>query len=324
VKRVLYLIALVGCSEPAEEGSDPRRGTIQGSPPATSAPTSDAGTPVGPDADAADSSTPPPPKVLAAPVAALAAEVAMRSPGTEVGIAVLDLTTAEYAGQSDTVRHVSASSPKAVWAAAALDVAGIDAVEPYAAPVFESSDNTASGTLIDLAGGMNAMNVFYTTKAGMADSAITQWFGGRAATNSPRKMGSDNYFTAKDAVTFLERLDRGLLLDAAKTKKLEEWMTWSPRKGFGGWLGTLLPSAAQATMMHKGGWLPPGCCGDDSEYNTLNEIGIVETANAHRYAIAILARRGDDWYGKQAPWVERASCVIHRAVSADQTLDCND
>lgn len=324
MKRFVLFLLLSGCSDAVAESGDPPRGSIQGSTPATSGPTSgDGGAPA--DATAPEDATkPPPPKVLAAPVAALAAEVATRSPGTDVGLAVLDLTTGEYAGVNDTVLHVSASSPKAVWAAAALAAKDIDDVAPYAKPVFESSDNTASGTLIDLAGGMNAMNVFYTTKAGMTDSAITSWYGGRTATNSPRKLGGDNYFTAKDAVTFLTRLDGATLLDAAKTRQLEDWMTWSPRKGFGGWLGTLLPTAARATMKHKGGWLPPGCCGDDSEYNTLNEIGLVDAANGHRYAIAILARRGDDWYGKQAPWVERASCVIHRAVAADPTLDCND
>jgi beta-lactamase class A len=274
------------------------------------------------DARPADAS---PPKVLAAPVAQLAAEVAARSPGTNVAIAVLDLATGEYAGASDEVRHVSASSPKAIWAAAGLAKSGIAAMSPHALPIFRDSDNVAAGSAIDLAGGIDAVNVFYTAKAGMVDSAMTQW-SGRVATSSPRKMGGDNYFTAKDAVTFLARLDEGTLLGASETQQLETWMTWSPRTGFAGWLGTLLPASARTSMMHKGGWLPPGCCGDDATYNTLNEIGIIEIAPGHRYAVAILARRGGDWYGKQAPWVERASCVIYRAASgtAQASLGCND
>lgn len=273
-----------------------------------------------------DAGTAPAPKVLAAPVATLASELAARSPGTEAAIAVLDLATGEYAGASDVVRHVSASSPKAIWVAAALDKAGVAAMAPYAQPIFRDSDNDAAGSAIDLAGGMNAVNVFYSGKAGMVDSGLTQWFGNRVATNSPRKMGDDNYFTAKDAVTFLSRLDKGTLLGATETAQLETWMTWSPRTGFGGWLGTLLPADVRASMMHKGGWLPPGCCSDDATYNTLNEIGIVEVAPGHRYAVAILARRGSDWYGKQAPWVERASCVIYRAASGTPaaSLDCAD
>jgi beta-lactamase class A len=261
--------------------------------------------------------------VLAAPIAALAAEAEARSPGTEVGLAAIDLVTGEYAGANDEVMHVSASSPKAIWVAAALDHSGIAAVTPYAKPIFESSDNTAAGSAIDLAGGMNAVNAFYA-KAGMTKSAITQWYGGRVATSSPHAMGSDNYFTAKDAVGFLAAIAKGTLIGATETAKLEEWMTWSPRSGFGGWMGTMLPPAARPAMKHKGGWLPPGCCGDDAAYNTLNEIGIIDVPGGHAYAIAILTRRGTDWYGKQAPWVERASCVVYRAVASDPTIPCDD
>jgi len=260
--------------------------------------------------------------VLAGPVAALGEEVSKRSPGSDIAIAVLDLKTREYASVNDGERHVSASAPKAIWVAAALDRAGIDAVAPYADPIFADSSNDAAGEAIDLAGGINAINVFYASRAGMVDSAMAQW-SGRIATNSPRKMGSDNYFTAKDAVAFLDRLERGVLLDAGKSQKLESWMTLSPRSGFGGWLGSRLPARARASMLHKAGWLPPGCCGDDGEYNTLNEIGVIEVASGHRYAIAILARRGKDYAGKQAPWVERASCVVYRAVSGED-LDCAD
>ena len=302
---------------------------VPGPPPGEPPPA--AGPPAGPIASDAgavlgDGAASPPVAVLAAPVAMLAAEVAARSPGTEAAIAVLDLTTGEYAAASDAVRHVSASSPKAIWVAAALDHSGIAAMMPYAQPIFRDSDNDAAGSAIDLAGGADAVNVFYAGKAGMVDSALTQWFGNRTSTNSPRKLGDDNYFTAKDAVTFLSRLDRGTLIGPAETAQLETWMTWSPRSGFGGWLGTLLPPAVRASMMHKGGWLPPGCCSDDATYNTLNEIGLVEVAPGHRYAVAILARGGTDWYGKQAPWVERASCVLYRAASGTPaaSLGCND
>jgi beta-lactamase class A len=313
---------LIACSEEDTNVLDPGSAPPPSATADPSAPVADGG--AGPTtSNDGGKDAPPPSKVLAAPIAALAAEVASRSPGTEAGLAALDLDTGEYAGANDDVLHVSASSPKAIWVAAALAKVGIGSVDDYAKPIFESSDNAASGTVIDLAGGMNAINVFYA-KAGMTNSAITQWYGGRVATNSPKKMGSDNYFTARDAVTFLAKLDAGALLGQAETNALRQWMTWSPRTGFGGWLGTLLPEGSRKTMMHKGGWLPPGCCGDDATYNTLNEIGIVPIPNGHRYAIAILARRGNDWYGKQAPWVERASCVIHRAVAQLPNLDCKD
>ncbi len=102
-----------------------------------------------------------------------------------------------------------------------LDTSGVAALAPHAQAIFRDSDNIASGSAIDHAGGMNAVNVFYAGKAGMVDSALTQWFGSRAATNSPRKMGDDNYFTAKDVVTFLSRLAKGTLLGAAETTQLE-------------------------------------------------------------------------------------------------------
>lgn len=315
--------ALTACSDAAGEPLAAPEGAAEGEGGASAPPSKPSdGLPDGGGDAASDA---PPVAVLAAPVAQLAAEVAKRSPRTSAAIAVLDLKTGEYAGASDDERHVSASSPKAIWVAAGLAKSGIAALTPYAQLIFRDSDNAASGTAIDLAGGIDAVNVFYGGKAGMVDSALTQW-SGRMATNSPRKMGTDNYFTAKDAVTFLARLDKGTLIGAPETAHLKTWMTWSPRTGFGGWLGTMLPAPARTSMMHKGGWLPPDCCGDDATYNTLNEIGIVEVAPGHRYAVAILARRGTDWYGKQAPWVERASCVIYRAASgmSVSALDCDD
>ena len=326
---VALTASMLACSAPADDLA-PRDAITEPAPPGSAAsptpaqpPAAEGGADGGADAPAHAA---PAPKVFAAPVAQLVAEVAVRSPGTDVAIAVLDLTTGEYAGASDQVRHVSASSPKAIWVAAALAKAGIGPMTQYAQPIFRDSDNNAAGSAIDLAGGMDAVNVFYGGKAGMVDSALTQWFGSRVATNSARKMGTDNYFTAKDVVTFLSRLDQGTLLGAPETAQLRTWMTWSPRTGFGGWLGTLLPGPAKVSMMHKGGWLPPGCCGDDASYNTLNEIGIIEAAPGHRYAVAILARRGTDWYDKQVPWVERASCVIYRAASSTPkaSLGCND
>src|SRR5262249_19005046 len=150
--------------------------------------------------------------------------------------------------------------------------------------------------------GPDAVNLFYWNEAGMFSSALTQWSVGRSrvASNSPRALGSDNYVTAGDAATFLARLDAGTLLGAAAPTTLETWMTWSRRSGYGGWLGTLLPPSVRAGMRHKAGWLPPGCCGDDRAYNTLNELGMLDTPNGHRLAIAILTNHGEDYWGKQA------------------------
>jgi beta-lactamase class A len=135
-------------------------------------------------------------------------------------------------------------------------------------------------------------------------------------------MGTDNYFTAGDAVRFLVRLDAGALLDPPKKAVLYGWLRESPRSGFGGWLGSRLPAGARASMLHKAGWLPPGCCSSTTRYNTLNEIGIVTTPTGVRYAVAILAHGGLDYAGKQVPFVEYASCAIYRSIVGESSAGC--
>lgn len=275
--------------------------------------------PTGPELDTAKAEG----NALALSLDEIAAAAGGFSPGTELGLAVWNLDTGEFATAGGDVPHVSASAVKAVWVAAALDGVGIDPVSRHAGPIFTSSDNNASGAVIDLIG-PDAVNLFYWDRAGMTSSALTQWSYGktRVASNSPRAMGWDNYVTAADAVTFLGRLWHGELWADERTGALLEWMTWSPRAGYGGWLGSRLPEAARASMRHKAGWLPPGCCSDDAAYNTLNEIGIVTVPDGATYAVAILARRGHDYWGRQVRLVERASCDIYRAVAGDQALDC--
>ena len=56
----------------------------------------------------------------------------------------------------------------------------------------------------------------------------------------------------------------------------------------------------------------------------MNDVGIVHVPGCDRYAIAILARHGNDYWGAQARFVERASCVVYRTIARDTTLGCND
>ena len=255
---------------------------------------------------------------LADAVASLASEAPRRSPGTELGIAVMNLMTGAYAGAGDDVRHVSASSAKVVWVAAAMH-AGAE-VADIAGPIFANSDNLLSGTAIDRAGGIDAVNDFYWNVAGMEHSIVASWsFGARRVARDQGQLGGDNYFTPRDVIAFLGKLDAGQLL-GDRTAELEGYLTLSPRSGYGGWLGTLLPPEARAGMMHKAGWLPPP---DYAAYSTLNEVGIVQVPGGERYAIALLARHGSD-YAREARMVERASCVVYRTVARDASLPCND
>jgi beta-lactamase class A len=260
---------------------------------------------------------PPAPGSLADAVAALVREIPGRSPGTELGILVQNLSTGELAGSGEDVRHVSASSAKAMWVAAAMRAGA--GVGDIAGPIFGSSDNVLSGTAIDRAGGIDAVNETYWNVFGMSTSIVANWsFGRPRHATHQGVMGGDNYFTARDVVTFLARLDSGELL-GERTDELRTYMTWSPRSGWGGWMGTLLPEDARASMMHKAGWLPPP---DYAEYSTLNDVGIVQVPGGQRYAIALLARHGAS-YGAQAAFVERASCVVYRAISG-ASIGCRD
>lgn len=256
-------------------------------------------------------------------------ETAWRSPSTEIAIAVHDVTTGETASINGNVLHVSASAVKPIWVAAALNDLSVDfsQIKDLARPIFESSDNDASGAAIDLVG-IDGVNLFMWNVLGMNNSALTNWsYGGtRRSELSPRKMGADNYVTANDAIRFLTWLESGETLSSERSNALKEWMTWSPRNtsdGLGGWLGERLPASAQASMMHKAGWLPPGCCDDDTVYNSLNEIGVIRTKNGHVYAIAILTRRGHEYWTKQVALVEYASCAVYKHLANDASLDCS-
>jgi beta-lactamase class A len=261
---------------------------------------------------------------LQATVDRLMAEVAWRSPGTAAAISVLHLDSGARAAGRGDVLYVSASSAKAWWVAAALDGVGVAAVDPFAGPIFVSSDNGATGDVIDLIG-PDAVNVYLWEVAGMGreTTALTQWNfeATREAANSPRNMGSDNYTTANDAVTFLAGLAAGTILGQAETTALREWMVLAPRSGTGGWLAARLPAAAQTGAEHKAGWLPPGCCSSEDRYNTLNDVGLIATPRGS-YAVAILTHAGDDWYGRQAPYAELVSCEIYKVVADDAALDC--
>jgi len=244
--------------------------------------------------------------------------VASRSPRTDVSITVKVLNNGQFSGNLASYRgdetHVSASSAKAMWVGAALKGRGVAPVQPFAGPVFKNSDNDATGSVIDLIN-PNAVNDYYRS-VGMGSSGFCRWGANRIATNCPRAMGSDNYFTANDCVSFLEKL---ALDQIPYSAQLKQWMTWAPRSGVGGWLAAKLP--ASAGVSHKAGWLPPGSTSSDSYYNTLNDIGIVTSAKGVSYAVSILARRGSDYWGAQVRYAEWASCMIYRKVTGE-ALSC--
>ncbi len=250
-------------------------------------------------------------------LAQIAAKSATSTPGTDFGIAVEWLPTGARWGHRASVARTSASSAKWFWAAAALSKASIATVEPKAIPTFQTSDNYTAGDLIDLAGGPNAVNDFTTKTLGIpiGEISLCRWSFGktRVATNCSNALGGDNFFTPNGAVSFLAKLWRAEGVAADDRGKLLEWATKSPRSGYGGWVGTQLPSAARPTVSHKAGWLPTGCCsaGYPPHYN---DIAIVRTSRG-AYAVVLSMKGGTD--SKIIETMEWSSCVIFHALARD-------
>ena len=254
-------------------------------------------------------------------VACLAKKAPIWTPGTDFSVSVEDLKTGARASANGDDVHVSASSAKSIWLAAALD-AGIPAttLEDDAEQIASVSSNSAAADVIRRVG-PNEINDFMQ-KAGMSDSAFNNWYAGEHATNSPHPVDGNNIFTSNDMVTLFAEIQRGQLLPGALGKTWKRWLRGTPRSGYGGWLGTRLPASAQPSMVHKAGWLPPGCCSSDAKYNDLNDVGLVKASNGHRYAVAILGAHGADYWHRQAPFEEYASCAVYRAVSNDPSIPC--
>jgi beta-lactamase class A len=252
-------------------------------------------------------------------VASLGAKCGIASPGTTCGISVRDLTTGESAHYRGNAFYVSASSAKAIWVAAALYDTSIAAVLPHADPIFRNSDNSESGLVIDLLSSPARVNTFMWQDIGVPDSGFCSWSFDkpRNATNCPSTAGGDNFFTADDMAMFMTALwDRSLLGDPKSATELD-WMTLSPRTGYGGWMGTQLPAAARPKIHHKAGWLPPDVV---PGYSNSNDIGVVEVPGGHAYAVALLMNGAGNitaYDTKQLPLLEQASCVVYHAIAKD-------
>jgi beta-lactamase class A len=250
-------------------------------------------------------------------VAELGPQCTRRSPGTICGISVQHLGTGELAHWNGDRPFVSASSAKFVWVAAALHSgAVVDVVEPLAIPIFESSDNYATGAVIDLLSSPDHVNTFYWDVVGMASSGFCSWNYGatREAASCPMILDDDNVLTPNDSVRFLAQLWSGELLGDEATEALLEWSTRSPRTGFSAWIPEQLPSSIRATVHHKSGSLPPDTV---PGYSVSNDIGIVELPDGQAYAIALLMTDGREYYYRQIRMMSYASCVIYNALATD-------
>lgn len=257
------------------------------------------------------------PPDLAPVISSIATRASTSTPGTDFGIAVVWLPTGKRWGSRADVYRTSASSAKWFWAMAALSKNDIATVQPPALPTFKDSNNSTAGTLIDLAGGPNAVNDFTskTLAIPITQLSLCGWSFDktRRATNCSNLAGGDNFFTPNGAATFLEKAWQRAAIGRDKGDKFLEWARLSPRTGYGGWIGTQLPAAARTAMHHKAGWLPTGCCsaGYPAHYN---DIAIVPTARGP-YAVVLSMKGGTD--SRMIKTMEWSSCVIFHALARD-------
>ena len=262
-----------------------------------------------------------PPGDLSATITKIGDDATSYASGTQAAIGVEWLPTGDRWSYAGDQRHVSASSMKFVWAMAALAKNDVATVKVPALPVFENSDNSAAGTLIDLAGGPDAVNDFTASTLGIPidQLSLCHWNFDKPRDGSATcsdAMGGDNFFTPNSVLDFLVHAWKRDVVSGDEGDTLLSWATLSPRSGYGGWVGTQLPPDAQTSMHHKAGWLPPGCCSSDATYNDMNDVAIVHTPRGP-YAVALMFAHAPDYWGAQQHALEWASCVVYHAVSKD-------
>ncbi len=261
-------------------------------------------------------------------LAALGREAEERLAGVEVALAVIPFDTGVTSSWRGRRLFISASAPKAWWAAAALAAGEAEAASELAPAVFRHSSDAAAGGLIDLAGGIDAVNDF-TLSIGMEDTAAIKWGHGgshRRSRQYPGPLNGSNHVDATDAVGFYYALGTNQVLDPATTRRLARWLRWTPRHaGVGDAEASTiphpLPPDVQERVEQKAGWLRPW------EYSVPGHLlgaGIVHPANGGpSYAVAIMAAGGSHAsFRALIPFFRSASCRIYRHVAGDDDWTC--
>lgn len=225
-----------------------------------------------------------------------------------VAVTVFRLDTGEHAEVNGDIWHVSLSAVKALWVAAAVDVAGARPVRREAGPIFRRSDDAAAARVVNLAGGVAAVNGI-VENWGLTDTEMHGWPGAQRG-----RWGTNNFTTTDDLATFWKMLAEGDLLDPGDTTRVLRWAAL-PRDSEGHELLTpRLPADVAENAPHKSGWLY-----GDLETPSRRRIhgGLIITPDGIRYAVAIAVQAATD-YGYSSgsvAFARYASCEIYAAVS---------
>ena len=248
------------------------------------------------------------------------------NPDGEISIAVV-LPDETLHGYQATESRISASAVKPLWAAAALDAAGVEAVRSLAYSALILSDNYAGGGLIDMAGGVDAVNAWTWNAAELSDTRLEAWrfdTPDRVAGNFNPDNPLGNRTTMANLALFFARLYKGELLEPDESAALQQWLLdtshelLSPRDLDGVLLDRLPPEVAESSL-HKAGWLRPNCC--PAEYRQMIDAGVIVLPDDSWFALAIMGTRGE-FFDLTNQWVSLAACRIYAFVVEDRDFDC--
>lgn len=264
---------------------------------------------------------------LAEELQTLAEMASSWNPDVRVSITV-ELSDGFRHGLSPQESHNSASATKSLWAAAALDVVGLEAAQSLSYAALVDSHNLAAGQLIDLAGGVDAVNEWGRNVARLQETYLEAWrFGAddRVASDFNPDKPLGNRTSTSDLAKFYARFYRGQLLDASLTAALQQWLRDTPRSmatstELGGVLLDRLPREVAAASLHKGGWLPPGCC--SIELRHMLDAGVIVLPDGEWFSVAVLSTRGE-YFDQTVRWVSLAACRLYVIIAKDLTASCD-
>ena len=248
------------------------------------------------------------------------------NPDSRISMAVV-LPDETLHGYEDLESRISANAVKPLWAAAALDAVGVEAVRPMAHAALQLSDDFAGGRLIDLAGGVDAVNNWTRNVAGLANTRLEAWRfddPNRVAGSFNPENPLGNRTTMADLALFFARLYQGELLNPEENAALQQWLLDtshslnSPRDLDGVLLDRLPREVAEASL-HKAGWLRPNCC--PAEYRQMIDSGIIVLPDGGWFAMSIMSARGE-FYDLTNQWVALAACRIYTFVAEDRDHFC--
>ena len=256
-----------------------------------------------------------------------------------LAITVIRFDVPEWASYRGGEQFKSASVVKAIWVAAALDHAGVEAAAPIAAASLYGSSNDAAGRAMDIAGGIDAVNE-YAHNLGLAETTAYEWLFGRQrrSVDFPGPVRGLNLTTTDDLAGFWAAVGYGFALGPEEGAALLEWTRGPKDSGEGSRLIARLPAEVGENASFKMGWLPVGReyqLQDDEtgwggeppgtvvtfDRNAIDAgAGIVTTPDGASYAIAVASYDGRQW-AFMTGWVEYVSCVVYSVVAEDP-IDC--